>query len=201
MLLDLHHRYIRLSRVDRVAAGLARMVRRAPRLLDVGSHDARVVRRVAELIGASEVQGVDIQVDPSAGLTVLPYDGKTLPFDRDRFDAVTISDVLHHASDPGRVLEEALRVAPVVAVKDHFCFGPGSRALLLGMDLVGNAQAGIAVSGHYLSPREWHELIRQRGGRVTDLEWPLDVHPLPVRWVTRSELQFVARIERADGGA
>jgi SAM-dependent methyltransferase len=196
-LFDLHHRMIRVPRAELVASALARMIGRARRLLDIGSHDARVASRVGELVEAVEVRGVDVKVDPHAAIPVEAYDGRTLPFESDRFDAVVLSDVLHHCEDPARVLAEALRVAPVVGIKDHFCFGPLSRAMLLGMDLVGNFQPGIDVRGTYLTPAEWHRLWGSCGARLAAIDWPLDIHPPAIRWLTRSELQFAARIERA----
>jgi hypothetical protein len=99
-------------------------------------------------------------------------------------------------------LREALRVASrIVAVKDHFCFGPFSEKLLLWMDVVGNAGPGVHVEGKYLDPAEWVALVREAGGRITGLDWPLKIHDLPFRLVTRSELQFAARIERTARGA
>ena len=56
------------------------------------------------------------------------------------------------AADPERVLREALRVASrVVAVKDHFRFGPVSAAVLYLMDRIGNAEAGVPSPGRYFT--------------------------------------------------
>jgi hypothetical protein len=96
------------------------------------------------------------------------------------------------------VLREALRVASrVVVVKDHFRLGAVSDRLLWLMDVVGNAASGVYVRGSYLSPVEWVALIDDASGRLTALSWPLVIHDLPMRLVTRSELQFAARIEHA----
>src|SRR5436309_1641947 len=80
---------------------------------------------------AAPIAGVDVHVRPSAQIEVHPYDGTHLPFPDRSFDAVSIVDVLHHCADPQAVLSETIRVArDVVAIKDHFAYGPISHKLL-----------------------------------------------------------------------
>jgi SAM-dependent methyltransferase len=210
-LLDYHHRAVRLPRAGRVAAALARQIGRAGSLLDVGCDDSRVARRVAELVGAERVVGVDIEVtatgEPAAdqgddasrqGIELMRYDGTTLPFAEQSFDAVTVADVLHHCQDPARLLGEALRVSRgPVAIKDHFRFGPASDRLLWLMDRVGNARHGIEVRGTYFFPAQFVQLVERAGGRLRALEWPLNIHDYPFRLITQDRLQFAARVERA----
>ena len=203
-LFSAHHHRVHVPRVERVARALAAQIGSARSLLDVGCGDGTVARDIAARVGAERVAGVDIKVRPSVAIEVAAYDGVHIPFPDDAFEAVVISDVLHHAQEPGAVLREALRVASkVVAIKDHFRFGWLSEKILLAMDLVGNAGPGVAVRGTYFNAREWAELVQGAGGRFTGLQWPLRIHDIPFRWITRDEVQFAARIERArhDGGA
>ena len=65
------------------------------------------------------------------------------------------------------------------------------------MDQIGNAAAEVPVRGRYFALNEWFELARRAGGRLTVMHWPLEIHDLPWRVVTRSELQFAALIEHA----
>mgnify|MGYP001578296030 CR=1 FL=1 len=63
-------------------------------------------------------------------------------------------------ADPAALLSEGLRVARrALALKDHFRFGYLSGKLLTWMDVVGNASSGVEVTGRYLSPQEWVELV------------------------------------------
>ncbi|MFT3773197.1 MAG: class I SAM-dependent methyltransferase [Minicystis sp.] len=197
-----HHDHVHVPRVERVARALATQIGAARSILDVGCGDGTVARRIAAAVGADRVAGVDIKVRPEVAIEVTAYDGTLLPFPDRSFEAVTISDVLHHCEDPRAVLREALRVADrVVAIKDHFRFGPVSEKILLWMDQVGNAAPGVHVRGTYWSPGEWVEMVNACGGRFGNLTWPLQIHDYPFRIVTRDELQFAARIEhaRADG--
>jgi SAM-dependent methyltransferase len=192
-----HARRVHAPRVDRVARALARRIDSAASLLDVGAGDGSMALAVAKLTGAERVAGVDVLVRPSSAIPVARYDGTTLPFDDGAFEAVVLSDVLHHARDPERVLRESLRVAArVVAVKDHFRFGPLSAAVLYAMDRAGNAAAGVHSPGHYLAPAEWTALVDRVGARIDSIEWPLRIHDLPFRLVTRDEYQFAAGIVR-----
>lgn len=198
VLFGYHHRAVHVPRVQRVARALGEQIGRAGSLLDVGCGDGTVATEVAGRIGAERIAGVDIKVRPGAAIESHSYDGVHLPFDDGAFEAVILADVLHHATDPGAVLRESLRVASrVVAVKDHFQFGWASDKLLLLMDMVGNAAPGVDVRGTYFTPTAWIDLVTSAGGRVTALAWPLQIHDYPFRVVTRDALQFAARVEKA----
>jgi 2-polyprenyl-3-methyl-5-hydroxy-6-metoxy-1,4-benzoquinol methylase len=203
-LFTLHRRAVQIPRASRITEAFADLAGEAASLLDVGAGDGEIAAEVAARLGASRTQGVDVLVRPGARIDVVPYDGRRLPFPDGAFDVVTISDVLHHCEEPAEVLAECLRVAArAVLVKDHFRFGPVSRAILLAMDVVGNQEAGVLVRGTYFSPAEWIEMVRAARGRISKLVWPLRIHDAPFRWITRDEMQFAARIERAGakGGA
>ena len=197
-LIAAHHARVHVPRVARVARALAAQIGSAGSLLDIGCGDGTVARTITEQVGASRVAGVDIKVRAEVAIEVTAYDGVHLPFPDASFDAVVISDVLHHCEDPSAVLREALRVArEVVAIKDHFRFGKLSELILLWMDRVGNAGPGVQVRGTYFSAGEWAELVEGAGGRFSGVTWPLQIHDYPFRLVTRDELQFAARVTHA----
>ena len=193
----LHHRAIERPRDARVVDGLARQVGQAGSLLDVGVSHGRIARDVGARVGASRVEGVDVKLPERCAVPARLYDGERLPFEADAFDAALLSDMLHHAARPAALLREALRVARVLAIKDHVRFGPVSGAVLWGMDVVGNGGNGIAVRGTYFTLPEWIALVEGAGGKVTRLEWPLRIHDAPFRWLTPDALQLVMRVERA----
>jgi SAM-dependent methyltransferase len=193
--LGYHHRTSRIPQGQRVTASIARHIERADRLIDVGCGDGNNALAIGNLVGAKELVGVDVLVRPTARIHVVPYDGLSLPFPARSFDAVTLIDVLHHCSDPQQVLREAIRVAArVVAIKDHFSFGPITNKMLYYMDLAGNAKDSIPCPGIYFSPRQWVEMIAAAGGRIEALDWPLKTHDLPWRIVGWPELQFTAKV-------
>ncbi len=195
-LFALHHRAIHLPRVERVTRALAAQIGHADSLLDVGCGDGSVAQGIGAAIGARRVEGVDVLVRPATAIPVTPYDGEHLPFGGGAFEAVVLSDVLHHCEHPAIVLREALRVASrVVAIKDHFRFDRLSGAILLAMDQIGNAAPGVLVRGTYFTAGELATLVDDAGGRITGLEWPLRIHDLPWRLITQDRLQFAAKIQ------
>jgi SAM-dependent methyltransferase len=196
-LLAAHHHRVRLPRTERVARAIAAQIGPARSLLDIGCGEGSVALAIAARIGAERVAGVDVKVQPGVPIEAFTYDGLHLPFPDGTFEAVVISDVLHHCQDPVAVLREALRVADrVVAIKDHFRFGPVSEKLLLWMDQVGNAAHDIHVRGTYFGPREWAEMVTAAGGKITGIEWPLQIHDYPFRFITQDRLQFAAAVQR-----
>jgi 2-polyprenyl-3-methyl-5-hydroxy-6-metoxy-1,4-benzoquinol methylase len=192
-----HFSTVSVPRAERISSEIVRLMPKTTALLDVGCGDGSLVKRVAAGGGVKDFCGVDIKLQPNLDFDARMYDGHKLPFESASFDTVTISDVLHHADSPANVLTEALRVTRpggAVIVKDHFRLGRWSNGVLLAMDVIGNYAQGILVTGNYLSPTEWVDLIGLAGGTIDKLVWPFRVHDLPFRLVTRSEYQFVARI-------
>jgi SAM-dependent methyltransferase len=190
-----HHRTSRIPCGERVVASLARHVGQVGSLLDVGCGDGVNTLTLARQAGATRVVGVDILVRPTAVIEVHAYDGTHLPFPDRSFDAVTIVDVLHHCADPGAVLREAIRVADrLVAIKDHFAFGPVTHKMLYFIDIVGNAKDGIPSPGTYFEPQQWVAMVEEAGGRIAALDWPLKTHDMPWRIMGWPQLQFTAKV-------
>ena len=190
-----YHRTNPAPRTDRVSSALAAHIGRAESLLDIGCGEGRITKDLATRIGATRDNGVDVLVQPERIIDVVPYDGRTLPFEDASFEAVTLVDVLHHCEDFTAVLREAVRVAKrVVAIKDHFAFGPVSAKVLHWMDLFGNAKYSVPVRGTYFSPPQWVEMVSAAGARIDALEWPVRMHDMPWRLIGWPELQFTARL-------
>jgi SAM-dependent methyltransferase len=104
-------------------------------LLDVGSATGRGLPRLAEGVPNALICGVEpvealirqgISSGVNRGLPLLQASGDALPFADKSFDAVCEFGILHHVPEPGRVIEEMLRVArTVVVISDVNRFGQG----------------------------------------------------------------------------
>jgi SAM-dependent methyltransferase len=104
-------------------------------LLDVGSATGRGLPRLSEglpdalICGVEPVEALIRQGNSSGanrGLPLLQASGDALPFAGKSFDAVCEFGILHHVSEPARIIEEMLRVARnVVVISDANRFGQG----------------------------------------------------------------------------
>jgi SAM-dependent methyltransferase len=171
-------------------------IRAGTRLLDVGC-GAGLFMRLAAQRGA-DVAGIDADeafVDsarervPSADIVV--GDMHTLPYDDDCFDVVTGFDAFQLASDPGRALREAGRVArpgaPVVIAawgRPEQCEAAGYVKAVGG--LLGASPAG-ALGPFALSDPGAIAAFAARGGLI-----PVARHEVPCVWNYAGEEELLA---------
>ncbi|MDH4144967.1 MAG: class I SAM-dependent methyltransferase [Acidimicrobiia bacterium] len=212
-LIGVHRKASHHRRLEILAGTLAPLIdgRRPPgagRLLDIGCGDLGLVRALAERLDGLDWQGADIHELPDELAGVEPwthyrsFDGARLPFEDAAFDVGLFADVLHHV--PAHQLEalvrDALRVCPVLVVKDHFEYGRWSRQCLRAMDVVGNRGYGVSVPERYFTKGGFGRLMDAVGARCAELRVGVELYGhLPVvRRVARADWQFVAVLERRD---
>src|SRR5439155_15302657 len=93
-----HQRLVYGRRIRVLAGHVADLLPRDASVLDVGSGDGLLARRVLDLRPDVRIQGVDVLARPTAYIPVALFDGVTLPAADGAFDAVIMLDVLHHAA-------------------------------------------------------------------------------------------------------
>lgn len=170
---------------------------RSGRVLDVGTGDGTLAAFVGERLPGVELTGIDVLVRDGTPIPVRAFDGLTIPFDDSSFDAAMFVDVLHHAEDPQRLLQEAARVAPTLVVKDHLADRVLAAPTLRFMDRVGNARHGVDLRYEYWRWSEWQDAIAHAGLREAGMTHDVPLYPPPFSWVFGTGLHFVARLERA----
>jgi SAM-dependent methyltransferase len=155
-----------------------------PRVLDLGAGEGYVGRAVERRYRA-RVQLCDLIDLCRVDLPHDRYDGRTLPYPDDTFDATVLYFVLHHAEDPERVLSEALRVTRGrVIVVESVVTGPLQHRALHAADRLANRLR----SANTMRPQEehldfrptddWIQAAHSLGAHVdTVSEFPGLVHP------------------------
>jgi SAM-dependent methyltransferase len=178
-LLDvLHGQLVFERRVDRLADALAARLPPNANVLDIGCGDGSIAYAILERRPDLSITGVDVLVREATRIPVTAYDGSTLPFPDDGFDAACLIDVVHHSDDPQRLLSEAARVSrDAILIKDHVADGFLAVPTLKLMDWIGNARHGVRLPYNYLTAADWQDHFGQAG--VTVRGWDTDLHLYP----------------------
>ncbi|NVJ90218.1 MAG: methyltransferase domain-containing protein [Methylocystaceae bacterium] len=133
-------------------------------ILDIGCGHGQLAARLKQDNPQWQFQGVDVVVQPECSISVSRYDGVTIPYPDDSFDAVFCIDMLHHTTEPEILLKEAGRVARKwVIIKDHIADSKWDHYVLTLLDWLGNAGTGVPLPYNFLSSLEWQALFDKVG--------------------------------------
>ena len=191
----LHDKLVHKSRVDALAAAIARLLPENASVLDVGAGDGALDRRLGELRPDAEIEGVDVLIREDAQVPIRVFDGQRIPEPDERIDVVLLVDVLHHTDDPVVLLKETQKVARrAVIIKDHCCDGLFAEPTLRLMDWVGNARHGVALPYNYWPRTRWLSTFRELGMDIEEWRSELGLYGLPAGWVFDRSLHFLARL-------
>ena len=142
-------------------------------VLDIGTGTGALALLL--LAEGKQVTGLDV-VDKSDFEEVRPqlFNGRDLPFEDASFDVVQLITVLHHASDPDRVLKEALRVGNKVIVMEDIYGNPFQKYLTWFTDSLVNKE----FWGHPHTNR-------------TDAEWKATFEDMGTELVFEEQYRFL----------
>lgn len=132
---------IALWRMDarRKADWLAPSLGARARLLEIGSGPGSLAEALRQR--GHEVTAIDIADSAyDSALSPLIFDGVTIPCADGAFDAALLATTLHHARDPGRLIEEAARTAARVIVIEDIYRSELQRRLTLIADSLTNLE-------------------------------------------------------------
>ncbi len=188
-----HQATVSTRRVRQLAKHFADVIPPRKRVLDIGTGNGRLARRILDLRPDLTIQGIDVRSNIDAEIPVTEYDGITIPFEGDSWDICMASDVLHHCDDPMAMLREMNRVAiDAIVIKDHFADTRFDYTLLCAMDWAGNFGYGTQVPFNFLSSREWLESFSTIGLTPVEVRKSLQLYPIPFTWLLDRNLHFVA---------
>ncbi len=194
----IHDDYVHRRRTDVLAGGLAELLPRDASVLDVGTGDGLIARKVLDRRPDLALRAVEVLVRPDQHVPVEPFDGTTLPYADGSFDAVMLVDVLHHADDPAALLAEARRASRgVVVLKDVMAEGFLSTETLHLMERLANTAHGISIPDTFWSRREWDGAFARLGLAVESWNGRLGLYPFPASLVFERRFHFLARLRTA----
>ncbi len=191
-----HSNLVASRRLEVLARLISDLLPERGQVLDVGCGDGRLTRLIQSMRPELAMRGIDTLIRPETVIPVDVYDGLRIPFPDKSFDAVVFVDVLHHAENGAKLLQEAARVAKTsIIVKDHILKGILARPTLSFMDWVGNAPHGVALPYNYWHEEQWKSEFKKL--RLTLAEWKSDLslYPVPFCWLFDRQLHFTARLE------
>lgn len=172
-----HRKWVWPQRME----GLVRMIqprlRAGERVLDVGCGNGQFGKLLMEHQSSPqglEFHGVEPEglIRPETAIPVQAFDGVHLPYEDNAFDVVLLTDVLHHAAEPGPLVAECVRVAKRrVVIKDHVVYGKWDRMRLSFSDWLANVIHGVPCTFGYFSRDGWHEIAKTSGATVVDPAW------------------------------
>jgi SAM-dependent methyltransferase len=169
------------------------------RVLDVGCGTGRLAQALLQHPGwpaSLTVHGVETRPRPECVVPVTAYDGGSLPFEAGAFDVVIVADVLHHAADPKRLLEECCRVSRrLVVVKDHKVEGCLARWRLRLLDWAANAPHDVPCTYRYATLAEWGAMFAVLPVRVRSELVSMRLYPAGWNWLFGRRLQYFAVLE------
>jgi SAM-dependent methyltransferase len=144
------------------------------------------------------MEGIDVLVRPDTHVPVTRFDGRTIPFSDESFDAVMLVDVLHHADDPFGLLSEAARVGrKCVLIKDHLLTGFLAHKTLEFMDSMGNARFNVALPFNYWTRYQWNDAFSRLGLHISAWEGNVGLYHWPLSIAFGRALHFVAALTPA----
>jgi SAM-dependent methyltransferase len=194
----LHEQLVARRRIERLAQHLSARLPQNARVLDVGCGDGYLASRILSLRADLHLEGIDVLARKRAAIPVGLYDGSTIPVESGSYNVVMLVDVVHHAVDPHRLLQEAARVASdKLVVKDHFADAIWAHSTLRLMDWFGNSHQGVNLPYNYWTEAQWRESLAQIG---LSIEWRarrLGLYPWPASLLFDRSLHFVADVATA----
>ena len=148
------------------------------------------------------VEGLERVKRGGEKIPVTEYDGHTIPFDDNAYDAVILADVLHHDHTPDRLLDECARVASrTLFIKDPARRGPLAQQRISLIDWAANAPYGVPCLYRYNTLEQWRDSHAKHSLSITHERTSINLYPPMVNLLFGRALQYFVALDTRDPGA
>jgi SAM-dependent methyltransferase len=146
------------------------------------------------------VRGLERTTRGGEPIPVDQYDPtQPFPYEEGAFHVVLLADVLHHESDPHRLLRECVRVSRrTIIVKDHHRKGLAAQWRISLLDWAANAPYSVPCLYRYNTPDQWQDWWRTHGLKPVAEMHRMRLYPWPYEPVLGGRLHYLAVLQVPD---
>ena len=195
------HSYVYETRIQKLTKQIILYLQEGDRVLDVGCGQGVLGERIAKHSSCPphvEVIGLEKTKREGNLIAVTIYDGDKIPYPNKSFDIVILADVLHHETDPHRLIDECNRVAKrLLIIKDHKIDGIFAQQRISLLDWLANAPHGVPCLYRYNTLGEWRDFYKRHRLTVKDELCSMALYPPILNFFFGGRLQYFAVLREA----
>lgn len=169
------------------------------RILDVGCGFGDLGRMIMEsprCPARVKVMGLEKTIRDHAQIPTEYYSGDQIPYSNDSFDIIILADVLHHAINPHRLIDECARIAKrYLIIKDHKLDGVWARYRISTMDWFSNIPYDIPCIYCYNRLLDWHRFYQQHRLYPIFEAHALKLYPYFLNTILGGRIQYFAVLQ------
>lgn len=194
---SIHNKYVFQRRIQVLSDEISSVLGDAKTVLDIGCGDGTISKLSAEKKGNGvKFSGIDVMARPTCAIDFKLFDGNTIPYADNSFDAAMFIDVLHHLDHIKEIITEARRVSSkYIIIKDHLYKSQLDYDILKFMDWVGNKPHSVEVIFNFKKEEFWRVLFEELGLEIVQFNKKIPLYPFPFNMVFGRELHFVALLK------
>ena len=157
--------FIYKKRADFYANRVLPFIKENEKVLDIGAGNGVIAKVINKKADVTLVDVIDYN---QTDLTLIIYNGKTLPFPDNHFDTSLLVAVLHHTEYPEELLKEAKRVSKRLIIVEEVYTTRFGKLFLSLWDWFFNIATKAPLYFNFHSKKEWNQIFNRLGLTMVD---------------------------------